>query len=386
MNKKLIAMAVAGALGAPGVALAQASSVQIYGTLWLDYSPYYDAGANKPKTDMFSSQATNLGFKGEENLGGGLMAWFQCESTMNVTGSSAAAGAAAWCGRNSAFGLKGGFGNVYFGNWDTPFKLAHGTFRAGFSTSGPYGLGLMWNDAQSNINNAGTSFTRRQQNLLSYATPNISGFEGRIAYSAANEATVSTSASTATKPRLYSLAATYTNGPLILSGGWEKHTNYNPAAQTNYTGGSDRGTQLAAAYTFAGKLKASLIYTNLRYELAAGRDLQQTNWGAFANWEIQGPHRIRAGYIRAGDTSGSLGTAAVPVAVNGVVGNAGAGNTSGQHYALQYVYQFSKRTELNFGYARVNNSSASIYRLQTMGVRNTGQDQSAWAIGTIHKF
>ncbi len=33
MNKKLIAVAVASALGAPGVALAQASTVQIYGAM-----------------------------------------------------------------------------------------------------------------------------------------------------------------------------------------------------------------------------------------------------------------------------------------------------------------------------------------------------------------
>src|SRR5450631_2334264 len=95
MNKKLIAVAVAGALSAPGLALAQASTVQIYGTLIMNYQ-YVDSGNSLPgaasgarvKTDMFNSHDSNIGFKGEEALGGGLAAWFQCESTLDPTGQS----------------------------------------------------------------------------------------------------------------------------------------------------------------------------------------------------------------------------------------------------------------------------------------------------------
>jgi len=80
MKKKLIAVAVAGALGVPGVALAQASTVQIYGTLVLNYQ-YVNLGnasptVGKPKLDMFNSHDANIGFKGEEALGGGISAWF----------------------------------------------------------------------------------------------------------------------------------------------------------------------------------------------------------------------------------------------------------------------------------------------------------------------
>src|SRR5450830_572776 len=118
MKKKLIAVAVAGALGVPGVALAQASTVQIYGTLILNYN-YLDSGAGKPNVDMFNAHDTNIGFKGEEALGGGTSAWFQCESTMDVSNTTGT-GAIGLCGRNSAFGMKGAFGNVYAGIWDTP--------------------------------------------------------------------------------------------------------------------------------------------------------------------------------------------------------------------------------------------------------------------------
>ena len=400
MNKKLIAVAVAGALGAPGAALAQASTVQMYGTLVMNYN-YLDAGGTpvgvppagvaavpKVKTDVLNLHDSNLGFKGEENLGRGLTGWFQCESTMDVTG----VGIAGWCGRNSAFGMKGGFGNIYVGIWDTPMKIAMGPFR-NFSTAGAYGVTMLWNGTASQVVNVGTSFTRRQNNLISYQIPTgfMPGFDARIAFSAANEATASTAASTASKPRLWSIGGTYTNGPLILGGGYETHRNYNPTAVATYTGGTDRGWSLGAAYTFMGSLKASAIITTNKYEVAGGTaasagTVDQRAWGIYADWVVQGPHRIRAGYTKAGDTSGTAGTLAAPINVANMVANGSSSGTGMNLWALQYAHNFSKRTELNFGYARVTNSTFSSIPLQSLGTRNTGNDQNAWVFGTKHTF
>jgi predicted porin len=384
MKKKLIAVAVAGALGVPGVALAQASTVQIYGTLILNYN-YLDSGAGKPNVDMFNAHDTNIGFKGEEALGGGTSAWFQCESTMDVSGQGSASSAAAWCGRNSAFGMKGAFGNVYAGIWDTPMKQTMANFRP-FSTSGAFGMGaLLWNEsnnATATSGNSSFSFTRRQGNLWSYNSPNMGGFEVKGAFSATNEATAQTNASTVQKARLWGLSAQYTNGPLIVGGGWEKHNDYNVAAQSNYTGGNDRAFSGGVAYTFMGKLKASLMYVDMAYGLAAGQDLRQKSYAAHIDWDLGGPNRIRAGWTHARDTSGSF-----VGAVNQFVGNNGAGGTSANLYALQYAYSFSKRTELNFGYARVDNGSNARYRLQTLGPSGLpGENQSAWVLGTKHSF
>ena len=44
MQKKLMAVAVAGALGVPAVALAQTSTVQIFGTMYVEYSFGVDQG------------------------------------------------------------------------------------------------------------------------------------------------------------------------------------------------------------------------------------------------------------------------------------------------------------------------------------------------------
>jgi predicted porin len=385
MKKKLIAVAVAGALGVPGMALAQASTVQIYGTLVLNYN-YLDRGnasptVGTPKVDMFNAHDTNLGFKGEERLGGGTSAWFQCESTMDVTGE----GIAGWCGRNSAFGMKGGFGNVFAGIWDTPMKIAMGNFRP-FSTSGAYGMGaLMWNEAGSNIGNGGAgagSFTRRQNNLWSYQSPNMSGFQAGVAFSATDEATSQNNASAIQKARLWGLGATYTNGPLIVGGGYEKHQDYNPANQATYAGGNDSGWSLGVAYTFMGSLKASLMYSDMSYDTRPGQSLDQSSWSIHMDWAFAGPHRIRAGFTHADDTGGNS-----TVNVNQFVGNGGAGGTKADLWALQYAYAFSKRTELNFGYAYLNNSDKAIYRLQTMGpAASPGETQSAWVMGAKHTF
>jgi predicted porin len=284
------------------------------------------------------------------------------------------------CGRNSAFGLKGGFGNVYAGIWDTPMKITMGNFRP-FSTSGAFGMGqIMWNEAASGPN-SGAGFTRRQTNTWNYASPTMGGFQANAAFSTPNEATAQNNASLATKPRLWGLSASYTNGPLIVGGGYEKHSNFNPGNVATYTGGDDRAFSLGVAYTFMGTLKAALMYSDMKYEPTATTNLNQKSWSAHLDWAFAGPNRIRAGYTHARDTSGNfVGN------VNQFVGNNGAGNTSGTLYALQYAYAFSKRTELNAGYARVDNSSAARYRLQTLDGANVGQDQSAWVIGAKHSF
>jgi len=420
MKKKLIAVAVAGALGAPAVALAQAgSTVQIYGTIIVNYN-YLDRGGNTPKVDMLNAHDANIGFKGEEALGGGLSAWFQCESTADLTGEGSGNGDTHWCGRNSGVGLKGAFGNVWYGIWDTPLKVMAAPLRP-FSTSGAYGMGgVMWNEAGSNIGNpvtttattttavtlagvtvgtaastvttapagsARASFTRRQNNTINYYTPNFSGFQAGLAWTSTDEATAQDNATVAAKPRLWGLAATYTNGPLYVGLGYEKHSDYNPAGQTAYTGGNDTGWNIGVAYTFMGKLKASVIYASQEYEVAAGQNLKHDSWGLFGDWNIAGPHRVRAEYVWAGDTKGSS-TAAInqyarPCTAVGVC----RGDTGASLYSIQYAYGFSKRTEVNFGYSRINNDNNASYRLQTTGsVGATGVDMSAWVLGVKHTF
>ena len=63
------------------------------------------------KPDGFATYDTYIGFRGEERLGGGLSAWFQCESTLNIIGEENFENG--FCTRNSGVAFKGGWCNIF---------------------------------------------------------------------------------------------------------------------------------------------------------------------------------------------------------------------------------------------------------------------------------
>lgn len=89
MNKSLIALAALAALAAAGTASAQ-STVTIYGRM--DASVGNNKVDTTSTTQLFSGNLTTsrLGFRGTEDLGGGLMANFQLESALTVDDGTAA--------------------------------------------------------------------------------------------------------------------------------------------------------------------------------------------------------------------------------------------------------------------------------------------------------
>ena len=115
MNKKLMAVAVAGALTAPGLAVAQVGGspgVSLYGRLdtAVMIQKFSADGANAiselKKNDIFSP-GNALGFRGREDLGGGTSAWFQLETGVWPDGrlESTATSGQHFGGRNSAVGF-----------------------------------------------------------------------------------------------------------------------------------------------------------------------------------------------------------------------------------------------------------------------------------------
>ena len=118
MQKKLLAAAVGTALGALAApaAMAQNATVNVYGQLYGEFATVNNGAksAAEPyqKYEHWQNPNSYLGFRGEEKLGGGMSAWFQCEITMDYrgTGNSAITNAQSGgtlCTRNSAIGLKG---------------------------------------------------------------------------------------------------------------------------------------------------------------------------------------------------------------------------------------------------------------------------------------
>src|SRR5688572_14191364 len=140
MQKKLLTMAVAGALAAPALAVAQ-STVEVYGTVNMAFGnfkfsegtaaqtadgavvPPGVAGGVGPQASVskwdVANGASNYGLRARENLGGGLAAWIQIEQNAPLERSNDASWGPA--SRNSAIGMQGGFGNIFMGQWTSPW-------------------------------------------------------------------------------------------------------------------------------------------------------------------------------------------------------------------------------------------------------------------------
>lgn len=392
MQKKLIAVAVAGALSAPALALAQASTVQIYGKMTFEYG-YVDSGANRNKTDMLQTPGgSNVGFKGEERLATGLSAWFQCESSADVRGINQDG----FCSRNSALGLKGGFGNAYVGRWDTPFKKILASGQVGTEDTALLGYsyvvagnstGTIASGGQgAQVSASRTIWKRRESTSINYDSPSFSGFKVMAAYSSAN-ATSEVSSTTGSKPRVQSIAGQYANGPLSIGIAWERHVNFAAVGGGN----TDQAWAIAGSYTF-GPVKLGGGYNDYKYEMSQSTDLKKKTWNLGAEWNIGGPHNIMGAYAQADDSKGNSSTSpgtggngpiAAPVGPTGLAVN----GTGAKFYEIAYRYDLSKRTSAKLGYVQVNNDDNARYSLGGMAQPTKGgEKQSAIVTYVSHTF
>jgi len=131
MTRCLKRMAAAGAtLGF--VAAASAQSVQLYGLLDLSAGRFQNAGEPRVWRAESGNMTTSfLGFKGSEDMGGGLNAVFAIEHFMRTDSGTAGRfnGDAFWA-RNAYVGLQGAFGQTTLGRNTTPLFVSTLMFNA----------------------------------------------------------------------------------------------------------------------------------------------------------------------------------------------------------------------------------------------------------------
>src|SRR6266850_4464987 len=229
MQKKLLTMAVAGALAAPCIALAQ-SSVEVYGTINMAFGKFKYSEGNSVATNGagnvttpsiskwdVSQGASNYGLRGRENVGAGLTAWFQIEQNAPMERSNNIAITPA--SRNSAVGIQGGFGNIFVGQWTTPWADLDSLWAIGnvgywgpvtsiigrrettgqapnpncINTAGrtggaseltPPGVTQLTCDAVESTGGVGHPFWRRASQALAYQSPVFSGVQIKALYQA----------------------------------------------------------------------------------------------------------------------------------------------------------------------------------------------------------
>ena len=380
MKKSLIALAVAGTFTAPA-AFAATANVDVYGLLNVMVE-HIDNGVNS-KSRITTGNNSALGFKGSEDLGGGLKGLWQVEVNVSVDGdnnfsststTNVSPGAGGLNGtRNTFLGLSGGFGTVLMGVHDTPYKLATGRLDNFSGTLGDY------NSIMGSVAGGAQIFDLRPSNVLAYVSPNLSGFQARIGYVFSNDSNMNTPS--INKSNAWSLDASYTQGPLFLVGAYEQHNLYVaggiPQCGTMSSGGTlslgncagakteREAWKIGGGYKF-GDLSVGAIYENIE---VAGNDRKA--WMLNAGYAM-GPITLKAMYMNADDMSGSP-------------------NTGAKQWNLGVDYALSKRTMVQFVYANLDNDRNAGYGLGTgtnaMPLSNTNdRDQSGFGIGIRHSF
>lgn len=166
MNKKLLAMAVGAAVLLPGVAMAD---ISIYGRAHLSLDQL-DDGNDYSELNL-SSNSSRLGFRGETKLGtGDLTAFFQIEQEINFAQGQGSN----WASRDTFAGLKGSFGSVRAGQFDSPFKAARGPANL---------FGDQLGDMRNLTRVGDARFDERMPNTIEYQTPDMNGFKATLGYS-----------------------------------------------------------------------------------------------------------------------------------------------------------------------------------------------------------
>lgn len=295
--------------------------------------------------------------------------------------------------------MKGGFGNLFFGCWDTALKRTSGPAMVGSAAAGAFGSSyLLFAGTTSNIGNSTrANFHRRQSNMVNYDSPTFGGFQVMAGFStgqAGGAGPVGTAATTSAanaKPRVLSLAAQYSARPIYVAPGYERHNEFGPPGTLGVGGAADlddKGWFVGATYTW-GPVRFGGLYTKQELEASATTESKISAWQLGVDWKIVGPHGLRAAYTKADDVEGNstvavAGTNAIrPAALIGGT----AGNTGATQRQARYVYTFSKRTEFNFGYVKLDNDTQGTYTLGGVTAPVVGgNNQDAWVGSLRHRF
>ena len=372
MKKTLIALAVAGVVSAP--AFAATSNVDVYGVMHIAIEDNNVTDSDIQVTDHQS----RIGFKGSEDLGGGLSAIWQIEQAIsNTPASSDGVGGNTFANRNTFVGLKGAFGTVLMGRHDTPYKLSTAPLDLFSDTAGDWNLGgvgitknaliaalvddgMLVADANSIAATFGASGIKagyinthhdlRSPSLIQYVSPSFSGLTMAAAAVASNSAASMNSGDSVDS---YSLSANYTNGPLFVAAGYQ-----------NIELTDSKAWKIGAGYTM-GALKLGAVYEDAN--LGNGLDLDFKTWGLNAAYNM-GAITLKAAYMD-NDFDG--------------LGN-------GKQYTVGADYALSKRT---VAYALYNADKADRIDTATFnattGVGTLVENDKrigTWGVGLKHSF
>jgi predicted porin len=361
MKKSVLALAVLGTFA--GVASAQ-SSVTLFGVV--DMSARYvknDETTYQIAQDGMSS--SRLGFRGVEDLGGGLKASFWLEAALGPdtgTGSSSFGNGDTVGGTNgfyfrrrSTLSLSNAWGELRVGRDYTP-QFWNWTVFDPFGTNGvgsALNLALQANATQGSGGAYGTLV--RANNTIGYFLPNGGfgpGLYGQVMISAGENAPGN---------KMWGGRIGYQAGPFNVAASYSDTDVTDQVGATNWN--------IAGSWDF-GFMKLSGFYSQVEIDgfLASGNQK-----GGQDNWYI--------------GVSAPLGQANLKASWGQADGTGFANDRGAKQWAIGADYNLSKRTAIYATWAQINNDSTSAFRVSATGSALSGGTSSTGGeVGVKHSF
>lgn len=305
-------LALALALGSLAATATAQSSVTIYGKLDVGFRK----AVGSEDKEIATSGDSRLGFRGTEDLGGGLTAFFGMEHRF-FPDTGTQDGDMFWKGY-SRVGLSGAFGSVGLGRqYTSAFSLVQNKVD-------PFGGDTVAQVRDVAMRVGGITKVRVNNSVVYDFSAKGFKFGASVAEAAGN--------GTGVTDRPVSLAASYAGGPFFVAAGIE-----NPAGE------KDQQWNLAFGYTFGNKVELTAGYANGR----TNADLDAKGFALGLNWPIG-----------AGEIKAAWGTQRVD------------GETTAQKIGLGYHHYLSKRTMI---YADLGHDSKAATEKTgyDLGIRHT---------------
>ncbi len=370
MQKKIIALAIASALAAPGLALAD-PAVNVYGVLdaWAG-----DITASGTKSQMLVGSGglsqSRLGFKATDDLGNGTKALAVLEYGLDGTDGSGMTSNA----RQKLLGLTGGWGTVAAGYLQT----AGNDFEMKYDPAGDSSISALqnitgaYNFAHSGFLIGSAAEAARAQRAIAYLSPDFSGFNFAVNYSTAlsGVGNVGAPSNAASAPSAWLLSGNYGMGP------WSVGLVY--AAADNLTCGTATCNQteyaLGAGYDFT-VTKLSGTFQSTKNSAYSGSNKAYS----ISDVTPVGPGALVLQYAgSSGDTDMANGN------------TVSSSNPSG--YTVGYLWSLSKMTTAYAAYSGLKNgSNSNLFSVANglaagPGNQTNGATSSLVAVGVNYKF
>ena len=390
MNKKLLTLAIAGALvpfALPATAMAGVT-ISGYANVSAD-SLNNGATTNGQGGSYLSSNASNIVISGDTNIGDGLKALFLSQTFLSLGSDNSPppinpAGFTydQFSDGNTYAGIEGDFGTVAAGRNDSPMKqLGRAVDLFGNE------IGDSRNIISGNVIGGppnGYGFDQRPGHTVFYVSPDMSGVTVKAAYTLENSdsntgafpplpgTSGTPSQIPARKGNETSISAVYSQGIVFGGLAYEYHS-----ASTYATNRAESAVRLAGALDFDPVRVTALFQhdtnvgggTVLSPGISSGNSLNV--WGVGVAYTFIPTYAVKAQYYRANNYS--------------------AGSNGANMVAVGLTHTFSKNAETYLDYARTNNDSLASYNAFSGGHGNNinggvGSDPHGVSLGMIYTF